>query len=102
MLFGYRNRIRRVKRRLIGFGTAVLVVGGLLYLVLVFPDDTRRMLPRELDYTWFQLGMLAVLLVLIVNLIRNMRSMGGPGAEDERVSGRPGPRPGFPLELGRW
>ena len=43
MLFGYRNRIRRVKARLIGFGTAVLVVGGLLYLVLVFPDDTRRM-----------------------------------------------------------
>ncbi len=32
-------------RGLIGFGTAVLVVGGLLYLVLVFPDDTRRMLP---------------------------------------------------------
>ena len=76
MLFGYRNRIRRVKRRLISFGTAVLVVGGLLYLVLVFPDDTRRILPREMDYTWFQLGILAVLLVLIVNLIRNMRSIG--------------------------
>src|SRR3954471_20571260 len=38
MLFGYRNRIRRVKQRLIGFGTAVLVVGAVLYLVLVFPD----------------------------------------------------------------
>ena len=34
---------------------------------------------KEVDYTWFQLGLLAVLLVLIVNLIRNMRSMGGPG-----------------------
>ena len=76
MLFGYRNRIRRVKRRLISFGAAVLVVGGLLYLVLVFPDDTRRILPREMDYNWFQLGLLAVLLVLIVNLIRNMRSIG--------------------------
>ena len=76
MLFGYRNRIRRVKRRLISFGTAVLVVGGLLYLVLVFPDDTRRILPREMDYNWFQLGILAVLLILIVNLIRNMRSIG--------------------------
>jgi len=76
MLFGYRNRIRRVKQRLIGFGTAVLVVGALLYLVLVFPDDTRRMLPKEMDYTWFQLGLLTILLVLIFNLIRNMRSMG--------------------------
>jgi hypothetical protein len=79
MLFGYRNRIRRVKQRLIGFGTAVLVVGALLYVVLVFPDNTRQMLPKGVDYTWFQLGLLAVLLVLIVNLIRNMRSMGGPG-----------------------
>ena len=79
MLFGYRNRIRRVKQRLIGFGTAVLVVGGLLYLVLVFPDDTRRIMPKEVPYTWFQIGLLAVLLVLIVNLVRNMRSMGGPG-----------------------
>ena len=77
MLFGYRNRIRRVKRRLISFGTAVLVVGGVLYVVLVFPDDTRRILPKGMDYTWFQLGLLAVLLVLIVNLIRNMRSIGG-------------------------
>jgi hypothetical protein len=77
MLFGYRNRIRRVKQRLIGFGTAVLFVGGLLYLVLVFPDDTRRILPREMDYTWTQLGLLAVLLILIVNLVRNMRSIGG-------------------------
>ena len=76
MLFGYRNRIRRVKQRLIGFGTAVLVVGGLLYFVLVFREDTQRMLPKEVDYTWFQLGLLAVLLVLIFNLIRNMRSIG--------------------------
>ena len=48
----------------------------MLYLVLVYPDDTRRILPKEMDYTWFQLGILAVLLVLIVNLIRDMRSIG--------------------------
>jgi predicted unusual protein kinase regulating ubiquinone biosynthesis (AarF/ABC1/UbiB family) len=74
-LFGYRNTIRRAKRRIIGFGGAVLVVGAVLYLVLVFPDDTKRIMPREVDYTWLQLGILAVLLVLIVNLIRNMRSI---------------------------
>ena len=75
-LFGYRNRIRRVKQRLIGFGTAVLVVGALLYFVLVFRDDTQRILPKEVDYDLFQLGLLAVLLVLIFNLVRNMRRMG--------------------------
>ena len=67
---------RRVKQRLIGFGTAVLVVGGLLYVVLVFREDTEKLLPSEVDYTWFQLGLLAVLLVLIFNLVRNMRRMG--------------------------
>ena len=99
MLFGYRNRIRRVKQRLIGFGTAVLVVGALLYLVLVFPDDTRRMLPKEVDYTWLQLGILAILLVLIFNLVRNMRSM---GSRRLGARARPGPRTGFRLELGGW
>jgi ubiquinone biosynthesis protein len=75
-LIGYRNRIRRVTRRIISIGGAVLVVGAVLYLVLVFPDDTRRVLPKEMDYTWFQLGILALLLLLIVNFIRNMRSIG--------------------------
>ena len=75
-LLGYRNRIRRVTRRIISIGGAVLVVGGFLYLVLAFRDDTRRVLPKEIDYTWFQLGILALLLFLIVNLIRNMRSIG--------------------------
>jgi hypothetical protein len=37
------------------------------------------MLPREVDYTWLQLGILAVLLVLIVNLVRNMRRMDPDG-----------------------
>jgi predicted unusual protein kinase regulating ubiquinone biosynthesis (AarF/ABC1/UbiB family) len=75
-LIGYRNRIRRVTRRIISIGGAVLVVGAVLYLVLAFPDDTRRVLPKEMDYTWFQLGILALLLLLIVNFIRNMRSIG--------------------------
>ncbi len=75
-LLGYRNRIRRVTRRIIAIGSAVLAVGAVLYLVLIFPDDTRRILPREMDYTWVQLGILAVLLILIFNLIRNMRSIG--------------------------
>jgi len=75
-LLGYRNRIRRVTRRIISIGGAVLVVGGFLYLVLAFRDDTRRVLPKEIDYTWFQLGVLALLLFLIVTLIRNMRSIG--------------------------
>ena len=79
MLFGFRNRIRRVKAAVDRARTAVLVVGAPALRRPRLPDDTRRILPQGVDYTWFQLGLLAVLLVLIVNLVRNMRSMGGPG-----------------------
>jgi ubiquinone biosynthesis protein len=75
-LLGYRNKIRRVTRRIISIGGAVLVVGAVLYLVLVFPDDTRRILPKGMDYTWVHLGLLAILLFLIVSLIRSMRGIG--------------------------
>jgi hypothetical protein len=51
-------------------------VGGLLYLVLVFPDDTRRMLPAGMQYTWVHLGLLVVLVLLIVTLIRHVRGIG--------------------------
>ncbi len=75
-LFGVRNRLRRAKRRLVTIGGAVLLVGAVLYLVLVFPDDTRRILPQGMDYTWTQIGLLVVLLILIAGLIRNMRGIG--------------------------
>ena len=37
---------------------AVLTVGAVLYLVMAYPDDTRRVLPRGIQYTWVQLGLL--------------------------------------------
>jgi len=75
-LFGFRRRIRDARRRLVSLGVSVLVVGGLLYLVLVFPDDTRRMLPAGMQYTWVHLGLLVVLVLLIVTLIRHVRGIG--------------------------
>ena len=59
---------------------AVLVVGALLYFVLAVPTTTRRLLPREMPYTWVQLGLLALLILLIVGLINYIR---GLGREDE-------------------
>ncbi|HYC06817.1 MAG TPA: AarF/UbiB family protein, partial [Candidatus Binatia bacterium] len=75
-LFGFRRRIRDARRRLVSLGISVLVVGALLYLVLVFPDDTRRMLPAGMQYTWVHLGLLAVLVLLIVTLVRHVRGIG--------------------------
>ena len=43
---------------------------------MAYPDDTRRMLPDGVDYTWVQLGLLGLLIVLIVWLINFVRGLG--------------------------
>ena len=75
-LFGFRRRIRNARRRLVTIGMSVIAVGALLYLVLVFPDDTRRLIPQGMPYTWVHVGLLALLIVLIVTLIRHLRGLG--------------------------
>jgi ubiquinone biosynthesis protein len=79
-LFGFRRRMRSARRGLVRLGLSILVVGALLYLVLAFPDDTRRFLPTGMDYTWVHVGLLVVLVFLLLTLIRNVR---GLGREDE-------------------
>ena len=44
-LFGFRNRMQSARRALVRLGGAALAIGALLYVVLAYPDDTRRMLP---------------------------------------------------------
>ncbi|MEO8570550.1 MAG: AarF/UbiB family protein [Chloroflexota bacterium] len=75
-LFGFRRRMRTARRRLVMLGMAVLLVGASLYLVLVFPDDTRRMLPAGMDYTWVHTGLLIFLVFLILTLISHIRGLG--------------------------
>jgi hypothetical protein len=75
-LFGFRRRMQSARRGLIRLGLSVLVVGAGLYMVLAFPDDTRRFLPREVDYTWVHVGLLVILVYLLLTLIRNVRGLG--------------------------
>ncbi len=79
-LFGFRRRVRSARRRLISLGASVLVVGAVLYVVLAFPGEVRGALPKEMPYTWVQIGLLVILVLLIVGLIRYVRGLGG---EDE-------------------
>ena len=44
-------------RRLISLGMSVLIIGALLYGVLAFPTEVRVALPREMPYTWVQIGL---------------------------------------------
>ena len=75
-LFGIRNRIGNAKRTIIRLGTGVLLVGGALYLVLQFPDDTKRAMPIEGSYPFVNIGLLVLLLVLIGALINYVRGLG--------------------------
>ena len=72
-LLGFRRRMQAIRRRLVQLGLAVLVVGGVLYFVLREPDETRRMLPGGVDYSWVHYGLLVVLLLLIVRIVFDMR-----------------------------
>ncbi len=76
-VLGIRNRIGNAKRTIIRLGTLVLLVGGALYVVLQFPDDTKRLMPIEGSYTWVNVGLLVLLLILIGALINYVRRLGG-------------------------
>jgi hypothetical protein len=75
-LFGFRRRIRQVRRRLVSLGIGVLAVGGFLYLVLAYPRETRQMIPGDLPYPFLHYGLLGLLIILVVVLISNLRDMG--------------------------
>jgi ubiquinone biosynthesis protein len=75
-LFGFRNKMRNAKRTLIRLGVAILGVGAVLYVVLAFPNETRRVVPREMPLSWVNLGLLIVLLLLIAWLIGYVRRLG--------------------------
>jgi predicted unusual protein kinase regulating ubiquinone biosynthesis (AarF/ABC1/UbiB family) len=76
-VLGFRRRMRTFKRRLVSLGIGVLLVGGALYVVLAFRDETEQMLPRELPYPLLHYGLLALLVLLTVGIVQNMRRMGG-------------------------
>ena len=77
LLFGFRRKMQsartgpRAARRQPSWRSA-----RVLYLVMAFPDDTRRMLPAGVQYTWVQVGLLGLLILLIVWLINYVRGMG--------------------------
>ena len=75
-LFGLRRRMRTARRRAVTLGLSVLLVGALLYLVLVLPDDTRRALPSWMPYSWVHVGLLVLLVFLILTLINHVRGLG--------------------------
>ena len=76
LLFGFRRKMQNARQALVRLGAMVLAIGAVLYLVMAYPDDTRRMLPDGIEYTWVQIGLLGLLILLIVWLINFVRGLG--------------------------
>jgi predicted unusual protein kinase regulating ubiquinone biosynthesis (AarF/ABC1/UbiB family) len=75
-LFGIRRRMRSLRRRLVNLGAAILVVGGALYFVLAAPDETQRLMPTGMSYSFVHVALLVVLVLLIVALVLHLRQFG--------------------------
>ncbi len=75
-LFGFRRRMRSVRRRLISLGMAALLVGAVLYIVLANPDGTQEVMPREVPYPLLHITLLVVLLVIVGAIVQHIRGLG--------------------------
>ena len=75
-LFGFRRRMTSIRRSLVRLGIATLLIGAVLYVVLANRTDTERILPREMPYTWVQIGLTAVLVLLVIGIVNRLRGLG--------------------------
>jgi predicted unusual protein kinase regulating ubiquinone biosynthesis (AarF/ABC1/UbiB family) len=76
---GVSARLATLKRRAIGVGLAILVVGAMLYFVLIDPDDARNITPSFLSFDLVHimlLGLLILLTLVLIDLMRRMTSRG--------------------------
>ena len=73
---GSAARCRTLGGRSCGSAAWSCGIGAVLYLVMAYPDDTRRDAARGVDYAWVQIGLLVLLILLIVWLINFVRGLG--------------------------
>ena len=74
-LFGFRRRVRRIRRRLVSLGEVLLRRRGAVLRagVSARPNGCS---PWDLPYPFVHYGLLGLLIILIVVLVSNMRGMG--------------------------
>ena len=73
--FGLQNRLGNLKRRVIGLGISVLVIGAGLYLTLVDPSEVRSIVPAGLPFEWVHFLLLGLLVLLILALVHHVRQL---------------------------
>jgi hypothetical protein len=71
--YGVGHGLHTLYRRVVGLGTAAILVGAVLYFVLIDPRDASRFVPAGVPFEVVHWALLAVLIVIIVVLIGHVR-----------------------------
>jgi len=73
--FGFQHTLQTLRRRAIGIGVAILLIGGLLYFTLADPDTARTYSPSIVPFEFVHLILLGVLLLLTLAFVQNARGL---------------------------
>ena len=71
--YGVGHGLHTLYRRVVGLGTAAILVGAILYFVLVDPRDASRFVPSSVPFAFVHWVLLGVLIVIILVLISHVR-----------------------------
>ncbi|MBV9359534.1 MAG: hypothetical protein JO023_28830, partial [Chloroflexi bacterium] len=71
--YGVGHGLHTLYRRVVGLGTAAILVGAVLYFVLVDPRDASRFVPSSVPFEFVHLALLALLILIIMVLISHVR-----------------------------
>jgi predicted unusual protein kinase regulating ubiquinone biosynthesis (AarF/ABC1/UbiB family) len=73
--FGVQRSLETLKRRAIGIGVAILLIGGLLYFVLADPDNARTYSPSFIPFENVHLILVVIMVVLTIAFVQNLRNL---------------------------
>lgn len=73
--FGFQRTLQTLRRRAIGIGLCIVLIGALLYFTLADPGNARKMSPSFIPFENVHLILLAVLVLLTLAFIQNARGL---------------------------
>jgi predicted unusual protein kinase regulating ubiquinone biosynthesis (AarF/ABC1/UbiB family) len=73
--FGVQRSLQTLKRRAIGIGVGILLIGGLLYFTLADPKTAESYTPSVIPFENVHLILLVILILLTLAFIQNLRTL---------------------------
>jgi predicted unusual protein kinase regulating ubiquinone biosynthesis (AarF/ABC1/UbiB family) len=73
--FGFQRTVQTLRRRAIGIGLAIMIIGALLYFTLADPENAKRFTPSFIAFENVHLILIGVLVLLTIWFIQNARGL---------------------------